>query len=182
MTRVLSGILLAAWILASAEGGADENCCRPSRPEASVRNKIASPLGCRLELLDEAKAGQVQTVRLRVQNRFHPGTLHIRLRMPEPLRPADGLKQPPPLSLALGEEKQMLFPVVVPGEGQHRLEAVVSLATSEGGRISSSAFLLIGRPGPEAEEAAVLEATRSNGQRLRIHRAPLPRSGRKENR
>lgn len=170
MAKVLSGILVIVWTVVSAGWCADGGCCRRGQEGPAMRGKVAPLLDCQLELVGQPKADQIQHVRLSVQNRFHSGTLRIRLRIPEPLRPDDELKQPSPQSLALGEEKQVLLPVVVPVEGQHRLEAVVSLDTPEGSKVSSSAFLMVGVPQPKATRASVVEATRPNGQRLRIHR------------
>ena len=172
MGKVWGSMVIVAWALVSAGWCADGDCCRSRREEAAVREKIPPPLGCQLELVGQPKAGRVQNVQLIVQNRFHAGTLRVRLRVPEPLRPEGELKQPSPVALALGEEKQMLLPVAIPVEGQYRLEAVVSLETAEGSQVSSGAVLMVGLPPPKADGASIVEATRPNGRRLRIHQAP----------
>jgi len=189
--KVLSGILVlvgtVVWV-GSAAGG---DCCRKGQKpwvrlgdarlaSPTGRGKMDSPLSCRLELADATKAGQVQNVRLTVKNRFHAGTLRIRLRVPPPVRTEREVEPLSPLSLELGEERQFVFPVKIPTEGSHQLEAVASLETPEGNRVSSSAFLVLGLPRPEVSAMSVMEATSAEGRRLRIHVSPVSSPVREE--
>ena len=184
-------LVLALGWLSSLSRAVDGDRCRTGQEpwvrlgdarlaSPTGRGKMESPLSCRLELADATKAGQVQNVRLTVKNRFHAGTLRIRLRVPPPLRTEREVEPLSPLSLELGEERQFLFPVKIPTDGSHRLEAVASLETPEGNRVSSSAFLILGLPRPEVGTMSVMEATSAQGRRLRIHLSPVSSPAREE--
>ncbi len=169
LVLVLVLMLLAPVVEAPGVKSHRETVEQPALP-----GKVPPPLSCRLRFDKEPKVGPSRSVCLEIRNQFHAGTLRIRLDVPEPLRVGGELEQPRPRPLALGEEKEIRFPIAMPAEGQYRLQAVVSLKTAQGGEVSASTFLVIGVPQVEASPLTLWEATRPNGQRLRVHRDTPP--------
>jgi len=140
---------------------------------SAVREKIASPIQCRLEWAQKPDVGEEGAFRLEVESRNLAGEVQVELDIPEPLRSTRSASLPRRAAFQRGQKREWVLPLQRPDAERRSIRARVVLTTPEGARISTGASLIVGPTDAAEVSGRVFHATSSKGLPLRVHRIDL---------